>query len=431
MFFAWIVLSFFLIRYTLVSRLSLFSPTSIFLNYIVLIFPLSFIVSQFFSVPSGLYLNPNDISLYDEMHVFAVLVICILSFFLGRSLFTPFKYKRAFRNYRVRKANLIVLVVIYSIIAVYSFNHIAQNLGGASSFLSNIDSIRSGALIGLGPFIYFVTIAIATLFQFALIRYILIYGRMSYTLLFLCIISSFLGGIFGFRGVIGALLIQLVIITTILLGVPRKKTSVFLGVLFIFILIIFALNRYTLDSVDNINTVFNTFITRLRGVENIVIMLDYIENHDFKYFIHNIYETLTSIIPRLLIEKPISVSEMIATEVYGEVLYYNLGIDREVYGGIASTYIGESLWNFGYAGVVIVSILIGYAFKAIEYYAMTKTILSIIILKAISGNTILLVESSQLGINAIIVNIIFNLLLYSLLIFPIFKANNKSTRQYG
>jgi hypothetical protein len=110
--------------------------------------------------------------------------------------------------------------------------------------------------------------------------------------------------------------------------------------------------------------------------------------------------------------KPISLSEVIANNVYSS--YLNLiGIFKEDdYGGVSYTAIGEGLYNAGMFGVALYGIVLGFLFSISDKLINTNSWVLFIIGKGIFVNVIGLIEATQLGINSIIMNVITSIIIF-------------------
>jgi hypothetical protein len=174
----------------------------------------------------------------------------------------------------------------------------------------------------------------------------------------------------------------------------------------------------------------DTTLTRVRGLEVFSILMPYVDARQFGFFWGNLSETTLSIVPSLLIEKPISLSEQIATLVYGEYLF-GAGIVKDVYGGVSYTFISEGYWNAGFIGVLIYGFAFGLLFRRVERAERTTSPsnLQIVLYKAVAGFVPLLVEAPQLGVNAIVVNVLVNIILLIILSVPINRFDG--SKKYG
>jgi len=150
-------------------------------------------------------------------------------------------------------------------------------------------------------------------------------------------------------------------------------------------------------------------LTRTRGVENIVVMNDYMEHSKYHYFLGNIYETAHSIIPAVILPKDISLTEKISTAVYADYMA-SAGNIRDIYGGVSYTVVAEGCWNLGMAGVILTCTLMGYTLQVIEFRAPSVPVsyMQVIIYKTFAGAMVAFVEAPQLGVNGIALNLLLN-----------------------
>jgi hypothetical protein len=144
-------------------------------------------------------------------------------------------------------------------------------------------------------------------------------------------------------------------------------------------------------------------------------MKNHVDRNDYSFFQTNLKESLTINIPKsLYTNKPLSTSEIISTEVYGNYLY-RLGIIRKVYGGVAFGILSEGYYNLGITGVIIYGFLTGLILFLFDSINIMKSRLNFLIVKALFINILFLVESPQLAINAFIQNLTLSSLIFILI----------------
>ena len=302
------------------------------------------------------------------------------------------------------------------------------DLGGLSRMLSELGAVRSGELVGRGPQVYAVTMLLPTLFQWWLV-YELRSGHRNrrYLALTLCLISSLLGGLLGFRGPIAALLIQTATIWYLFTGRPTKRSMVVAMAVVIPVATLSSILRLTFNEVAFeklgdadprlvIGYLSDTALTRVRGVEAFTVLHTKMESLPYGMFLANVRESVLALVPSAIVDKPISVTEDIATQVFSDYLF-DAGIIKDIYGGVSYTYISEGYWNLGYLGVLMQGFVFGWLFNCCSRLELSRrpTDLEVLFYKACAGFALLLVEAPQLGVNAIILNVFVNLLIVTAL----------------
>jgi len=316
---------------------------------------------------------------------------------------------------------------------------VVQQLGGVAAMFENMGYVRSEGLRGLGVGTYAATALIPTVMQFWLMFALKNKTKRCRIVLYITILTSGLGFLFGFRGPAVSLLIEVACIYYFITGRPSKKqmivTILMIG---IGIALLGAARSIFADAPDAANlartnsSVILTLaadasVARTRGVEMLVIMTDYMEHHDYHFFLDNISETMHSVIPSIVWPKGISLSEKVGTAVYGNYLL-DEGIVHDFYGGVSYTLIGEGYWNFGIIGVILVCSAMGYLLKIIERGLLPGSVsyTQLIMVKALACCMVGFIEVPQLGINQISINLLMN---YGILIFlsmGIFKRPARS-----
>ena len=126
------------------------------------------------------------------------------------------------------------------------------------------------------------------------------------------------------------------------------------------------------------------------------------------FFFPNLIESLTTFIPRVIYPgKAVSTTEQITTLYFANDLF-SIGIVREIYGGVSSTFLGHAYWAGGTYAVIFVSLVTG------SFLAVTQKLykdnpcnrLNILFCGLIFSYIHFYIESFQLGINALIMNIL-------------------------
>jgi hypothetical protein len=340
----------------------------------------------------------------------------------------------------MRGWRFIVLLPICIVVAAVSMLDLVSTLGGLGRIVSELEAVRGGELIGKGPQVYAVTMLLPTILQWYLVHTIRQGWRGRYFVLALCLASSLLGGLLGFRSPVIALLIQTLVIWYLLTKRPSRRTlllglATFLPIVTLAGVARLLVNEASLDVMLTADpqAVFaylsDTTLTRVRGIEAFSLLKEYVDVNGYGLFLDNIVETAVAVLPSGIFPKPTSLTESIATSVFGASLF-EAGIIRDIYGGVSYTFISEGYWNAGYLGVLIYGVLFGLVFKSIEKVELqpTPTNWEIAVYKAVAGFAPILVEAPQLGINAVVVNLFINAALLVALSIPSFAAHRPTYR---
>lgn len=192
------------------------------------------------------------------------------------------------------------------------------------------------------------------------------------------------------------------------------KSKFFFLVLFICSLITFGAFRNNSNSAIELIDILQASLIRVSAPELLLIIKRDITNYG--YFVQNIIESFTIIIPRgIWANKPISLSEIIANDFFDNYLFRQ-GIIKDSYGGVAYGVVAEGYYNLGTIGVAIYGVLIVALINIASYAIKSKKIFYFLFGKAVLMNVLFMVESPQLGFNAIIQNTIICFIITILLL---------------
>jgi len=111
-------------------------------------------------------------------------------------------------------------------------------------------------------------------------------------------------------------------------------------------------------------------LARCRGLEVVAVVLhDMNADHTFQYGWRSAVETATILLPRRLLPEKITPGGIrFTTEFFSTYIYRLEHTEREWYGGISPTIVGELYWNFGTLGVLAGMTLMGVAARTVESY---------------------------------------------------------------
>ena len=410
----------------------LLSPTALFFLYFSLVFPISHLTAYYLDIPSFFFDSPSTIPIEKIWHVLGLVWFGFTSFCIGR--FVLPRVKVSWWDVEIIQWRLAPLLILSVIIAIAGAAIVVHQVGGLSFMLENMEYLRSEGLRGLGAGTYAATTLVPTTMQFWLMFALKNKSRRySLVILIINIAACLLGGLFGFRGPVFVMLIQVACVVYLRTGKPTKRQSA-LAILLIAILIsVSGLLRIALTAGDLaflamksapslvLQETANSTVTRTRGVEMLVIMSDYMEHGEYHYFVQNVAESAHAIIPSFIFPKSLSLSEVIGTEVYGKYLF-SQGIIHDYYGGVSYTLIGEGYWNLGIMGVAIVCCVIGYALQIVDacYRPANISYLQIVFFKTFASYVVAYIEVPQLAINSISISLFTNLVLLTVLSLPVF-----------
>lgn len=400
----------------------IFSPTSIFIAYAGLAIPGSYLISNTLDISSVFYSSPHLIDQSIVLTAFLAMSLGIIGIWVGRVAEISIPRIRE-KTFSILKKRIYLALIIASGIGIVCAIDLINQLGGINRIISELGAVRSGELAGKGVQVYAITMLLPTVLQWNLVYCLRNERKYCLLALALCVISSAFGAGFGFRAPAIALLIQTIVIWYLLTKGPSRKALLIAVMLFIPVVTLAGALRFlandtvvealkTADIKVILTYLSDTTITRARGVETFSILKNFVDNNSYGLFANNLKESFLSIIPSALIEKPASLTEQIATQVYGGYLF-DAGIIKDIYGGVSYTFISEGYWNAGFYGVFLYGFTFGLIFKIVERAEKNNkpTNLQILFYKAVAGFTPMLVEAPQLGVNAIIVNSFVNIII--------------------
>ena len=245
----------------------------------------------------------------------------------------------------------------------------------------------------------------------------LLVSKKNYKIIFsLLLINAFFTLLTGYRsGFVGILLYIILLNTYINFLKFNLKNTLFIGSIIITLVIFGASRNVGTQNEITYLDILQASVLRVSSPELFLIMKNHVDRNDYSFFQTNLKESLTINIPKsLYTNKPLSTSEIISTEVYGNYLY-RLGIIRKVYGGVAFGILSEGYYNLGIIGVIIYGFLTGLILFLFDSINIMKSRLNFLIVKALFINILFLVESPQLAINAFIQNLTLSSLIFILI----------------
>src|SRR6185437_6745897 len=412
----------------------LLSPTSIFLLYFAAVFPLSQLVAYSLDLPSYYFDSPRTIPSGKVAYAFFLVCLGLVSFCIARFSLPPIDIR--WPRIEIIESRLFPFLAVCIAAALLGGVWVLHRAGGIAALYDDLGYFRSQGLRGLGAGIYAATTLVPTGMQFWLMHALKTKKRKYYRRVLIATLASFLlGGIFGFRGPIFVLLVQVVTIVYLMRRRPTRKQTVLAIVLMSVVLTVLGVARIALAYGSEAVAVMreapktaladaaDSSVTRICGVQMLVIMTDYMRHEDYHFFIQNLAETAHVLLPSFILHKPISLSEKIGTAVYGQYLLDN-GIFHDYFGGVSYTLIGEGYWNFGLLGIIIVCSGMGYLLRTVEWRSLSgfPSLLQIVMIKALAGSMVSYVEVPQLGINSICVDLFTNVGILVFLSLPVVGA---------
>ncbi len=353
---------------------------------------------QFSIIGSGYFLTLDEI----KLNLSSVLSYIVLFFFVYLSSFNFFEKQIINCNLPTfnSKFKLFSLFLI-SIPIIFFYLKNGLNLDEEAINLKRSTGAKDETIIN-----FFIGIVLPNFYGI----YIIGTNKINkFRILFFVVISS-LSLLSGFRSVFISNILFLLLIRYKINGMfLDKRAKLYLLYFLIFLTIVGSLrNSKNLEIIS----ILQSSVVRVSGLELISIIDDYTYVNGFNFFYNNLVDTFNIIIPRFFYEsKPLSLSEVISTKIFSGYLN-QLGIFKEDYGGVAYTVIGEAIWNLGLFGIVIYAFTFGLIFAKSSYYLNSSSWIKFLLGKSIFVNVLLLIESPQLGINAVILNFLISFLIY-------------------
>ena len=111
-----------------------------------------------------------------------------------------------------------------------------------------------------------------------------------------------------------------------------------------------------------------TLIERVKGVEIVAAEIEKLRvTSEFRYFVPGVFELTTIVIPRAIWKgKPLSSGEVFTTYFFGEKFKVERNApDRDVWGGISPTAVGDFYWHAGITGVTVGLFCLGWIFRIV------------------------------------------------------------------
>lgn len=398
--------------FTRFSRLAL----GIFVLYSIVGYPITFTITSLRENGSVFYRVPLDVG-YEP--VLSLTGFYLLFFFFFILFYFSLPHIRL-NLLRVRlTGQAIKIAIFFAVVLTLVLLWFLFSTIGIENYLQSLSVLRTEGLAGKGYLVYPVTILVPSLFQFNYIFHARRGGTGLLAPKSLMLLSSLLGLLVGFRGPTIALLLQAYFLISYYEGQPRLRSLALFGVLAALPLAIFGVLRYAamefiLSSGNDfsvLDLLLDSTLTRFRGVEVFAAAYPRIE-FGFVSIADSLREFFLAPWPAFLVNKGISLSEVLTTRYYGDFLY-DAGIVKDIYGGVSYGFIVEALSVAGVIGLVLYAFLFALLFKMSDSTPMQNTYgwVDIVVKKAIIGFSFMLVESTQLGLNAIGMNIIYNLIL--------------------
>jgi oligosaccharide repeat unit polymerase len=333
----------------------------------------------------------------------ATIIIVRCNFFTGSTLFA-------------KRSDLPGIIDSKKIYILYPLMALAIGWFLLHNFTTNISDFNANRSEGnkeSGPIIYLISVIIPNILGFRMLSD----KKMKLSMVILFISISISSLLVGFRGPFLANIFFLFLIRYKITGKWfQKKDSIYVAVLALVVGIYGGLRNSNFEAGSfNMLALFQATILRVSSFELIGIMDHYVSVHGFDLFYHNFRDDVWIMIPRgIIASKPISLSEVIANNVFAPYLN-SIGIFKDDYGGVAYTAIGEGLYNAGVFGVAIYGIFLGFLFSVSDKLIKSNSWVLFLIGKAVFVNILGLVEATQLGINAVIMNILTSLVLFTIL----------------
>ncbi|MDR8524425.1 O-antigen polymerase [Shewanella fidelis] len=377
----------------------------------LVVFPLSGLYLYYtgdYSPVGQPYWENENAYLYSSVLSLSSIVLVFVSYYISLCFF-KIKFDSVDLLYKKSNNLFYIIMASFSLLTLFL---LFQKYGGFFNFIQNINSYRSGGGVGAGFLQYPATMLLPTIlfFHMATNPNAKNFGKF-YILFFALSLIPLI--ILGFRGPVVIITLQFSFFYHHFISkIGFKKIAVYSLLLFL-ILLTWGYLREARDSTSFsfivlFELAISVVIFRTRGIEVLSAIVSRPEKIDYNYFLANLVESFTSFIPRAIYAaKDISTTEKITTIYFSNDLF-SIGIIKEIYGGVSSTFLGHAYWSAGALGVIIVSIVTGVIIGVVQnLYSYSR------------GNTIVIffvgmffsyihfyIESFQLAINAFIMNIL-------------------------
>jgi oligosaccharide repeat unit polymerase len=378
----------------------------LFLTYFLLTHVFVLILQNTLSI-EGYFLSRHEIN--NSLTDFLIVLILFITFYFFGNIIANF-LKKEFRINKQRK-NFITKLNFKVIRLILFFVCIPNTIYFLIRYwFQDINRFEASSFDNLNIYILSVITPM-------LLGLFLLVSKKNYKIIFyLLLINAFFTLLSGYRsGFVGILLYIILLNTYINFFKFNLKNTLLIGSIIITLVIFGASRNVGTQNEITYLDILQASVLRVSSPELFLIMKNHVDRNDYSFFQTNLKESLTINIPKsLYTNKPLSTSEIISTEVYGNYLY-RLGIIRKVYGGVAFGILSEGYYNLGITGVIIYGFLTGLILFLFDSINIMKSRLNFLIVKALFINILFLVESPQLAINAFIQNLTLSSLIFILI----------------
>jgi len=363
-----------------------FNAKNSFIAYYVIQLALSGFATIYLDQPSSIGLDPTENrGAYD--YALAISAAGLVMFQLGyyrrpkRAIKLPALLRADWHAKHTQR-----LVSAYLAIGLLSFFILLQLNGGLSAFLASREEFRSGGLTGLGLLIFPATgmMAIAVLAlllntprQTAPRKWL---PRFLLALTLALLPAFFL----GFRHAIALPVVQLLVAWHYGHARVSSKKIFATALIFISMFTVYGISREIPAGIDFNFSEFASVATdkpeliyavvsRSRGTEVVAAVTEKLrQTQDYEYGWPSLLETATIIVPKAIWpDKPQPISERFGNYFFGDTLTLARGYERDNWGGISPTVVGEWYWHFGLVGVLIGLFILGRIASA-GYFTLRK-----------------------------------------------------------
>ena len=328
---------------------------------------------------------------------------------------------------KAKKINLFMYLFMF-IISISTLLLLFSKFGGLENFLSNIDAYRAGEGVGAGFLQYPATMVLPAILFFYMATYSdkPVTQRLIWLYRFGFLASLIPLIILGFRGPVVIVTLQFLFFYHHFVSRIRLKNLFYVSIVSFVILVFWGIARESesngdLTTFSIVQLAIALVVFRTRGIEVLSAMLSKPQNIDYNFFLPNLIESFTSFVPRAIYPgKSISTTEQITTLYFANDLF-SIGIIREIYGGVSSTFLGHAYWSGGTYAVIFLSVVTGGVMAIIQklYKDNLSNRLNILFCGMFFSYIHFYIESFQLAINAIIMN------LFMFIFFILFLAKRK------
>jgi hypothetical protein len=275
------------------------------------------------------------------------------------------------------RVRLVVATFLFT--GLVTFVLFLRHNGGLANFLAAREEFRAGGMSGQGALIFPSTsmAAFAALALLALDAQSRSRRRLALLVFCVVLVPPF---VMGFRGLFGLPILQLMVVWNA--AVRRLKAGAILVLLSLLAVLftVYGVMRtlppglnssqsmlLARTAIDQNPELLYSVVSRSKGTEVVASEMERLrKSQAYEYGWRGALEAATILIPSGIWHgKPIPSIVRFTTYFFGEDLSAARGVDRESWGGISPTAVGELYWHFGWIGVLLGMFLLGHLAKIV------------------------------------------------------------------